>query len=143
MSVPAYSIFDLYATFETVFERVHSIPTRRTKTMATVIANSSMLTPDKPRYFKVKLLSDGTPCIEGISTIQALPEGVSTVVYSRHGGRTKTHPLPMIDHCLYEVHPGDSIAVYEPGPRKGDYFINSYCIVTVGPDIVTALPDVI
>jgi hypothetical protein len=59
--------------------------------MDTVIANSSMLTPDNPRYFKVKLLSDGTPSIEGIATIQTLTEGVSTLVYSRHGGRTKGH----------------------------------------------------
>jgi hypothetical protein len=111
--------------------------------MDTVIANSSMLNPDKPRYFKVKSLSDGTPCIEGIATLQALSEGVSTVVYSRHGGRTKAHPLPLMDHCLYEVHPGDFVAVYEPGLRKGDWFINGYCIVTVGPDLVTALPAVI
>jgi hypothetical protein len=93
--------------------------------MDTVIANSSMLTPDNPRYFKVKLLSDGTPSIEGIATIQTLTEGVSTLVYSRHGGRTKAHPIPMIDHCLYEVHPGDSVAVYELGPRKGDYSVHS------------------
>lgn len=104
------------------------------------IINASAMYPMQNRCFAVRHTSDGTPCIIGSAYSHASTTENTLFVFSSEGGRTKTHPLPETGKCLYEIHPGDFVGVYEVDNKNELLFMYCFSISRVTPNIAVGTP---
>lgn len=107
------------------------------------VINASGINPGQERLFPVRRLSDDTPCIVGSATEKASSNDNSLFVFSSEGERTKTHPLPEADKCLYEIHTGDFVGVYEVDSSKEIMLISSYYISRITQEIAVGIPAIL
>lgn len=108
--------------------------------MATTLIINRDVMNSQPRSFPVYRLSDGTPCITGSATNQASIKEESVFVLSSGGGRTEMHLLPNVNKCLYEVHIGDIVGVYEMDTKNDIMYINCFLVSKITPEMAYGIP---
>lgn len=104
------------------------------------IINANAMYPERNRCFAVRHMPDGTPCIIGSAYSHASTTEDSLFVFGSEGGRAKMHPLPEVGKCLYEIHPGDFVGVYEVDNKNELLLMYSFNISRITPEIAVGIP---
>ncbi len=105
-----------------------------------VIFNGTAMCPDQHRQFPVRWLNQQTPCIVGSASDKAAGKGESIFVLSSTGGHTTKHSLPEPGKCLYEIHPGDVVAVFDRDIENDLLTMYTYGITQIGPLLANGIP---
>ena len=107
-----------------------------------VIANLNYAGNKYNHIFHVKYLADGTKCIQGRAKDTGFAENEENIfVFSaQKGGLTTFHPTADENVVLYEFTYGDYVGVYRPDKEEDILFMDSYMIMHINEDTVTAVP---